>query len=95
VGQHLAAVAGGATRGRSACLIFPGDTAEGKVDSTKKKIWLFVVLFRPHCMLVSEEHLIKMHKNQWLLTHYPHLISLGEPRIRAHTMVSEVQTPSQ
>jgi hypothetical protein len=27
-----------------------------------------VVLFRPHFMLASEEHLMKMHKNQWLLT---------------------------
>jgi len=26
-----------------------------------------VVLFRPNFMLVSEEHPVKMHKNQWLL----------------------------
>jgi hypothetical protein len=26
-----------------------------------------VVLFRPHFMLVSEEHPMKTHKNQWLL----------------------------
>src|SRR5215217_236060 len=25
-----------------------------------------VVLFRPHCMLGSEEHPMKTHKNQWL-----------------------------
>ena len=25
-----------------------------------------VVLFRPHCMLASEEHPMKVHKNQWL-----------------------------
>jgi hypothetical protein len=33
-----------------------------------------VVLFRPHFMLVSEEYLMKSHKNQWLLT----LLSLPE-----------------
>jgi hypothetical protein len=27
-----------------------------------------VVLFRPQCMLASEEHPMKVHKNQWLLT---------------------------
>ena len=27
-----------------------------------------VVLFRPNCMLASEEHPMKVHKNQWLLT---------------------------
>ncbi len=27
-----------------------------------------VVLFRPNFMLVSEEHPMKVHKNQWLLT---------------------------
>jgi hypothetical protein len=28
-----------------------------------------VVLFRPNFMLVSEEHAMKTHKNQWLLNH--------------------------
>ena len=28
-----------------------------------------VVLFRPNFMLVSEEHPMKTHKNQWLLNH--------------------------
>ena len=27
-----------------------------------------VVLFQPHFMLISEEHPMKMHTNQWLLT---------------------------
>src|SRR5437870_4314803 len=27
-----------------------------------------VVLFRPYCMLASEEHSVKTYKNQWLLT---------------------------
>ena len=27
-----------------------------------------VVLYRPNCMLVSEKHPMKIHKNQWLLT---------------------------
>ena len=38
---------------------------------------------------------MKTHKNQWLLNSSPHLISLGEPRTKAHPMVPEVQTPSQ
>jgi hypothetical protein len=38
-----------------------------------------VVLFRPHFMLASEEHLMKMQKNQWLFTFCLTLISLGEP----------------
>jgi hypothetical protein len=54
-----------------------------------------VVLLRPNFMLVSEEHLMKMHKNQWLLPYYLYLISLGEPQIKACPMVPEVQTPSQ
>jgi hypothetical protein len=54
-----------------------------------------VVLFRSDCILVSEEYLMKAHKNQWLSTQSPCLISLGEPRTKAHPMVPEVQTPSQ
>jgi hypothetical protein len=38
-----------------------------------------VVLFRPHCMLVSEEHPMKVHKTQWLLTTPSPLGSLREP----------------
>jgi hypothetical protein len=38
-----------------------------------------VVLFRPNFMLASEEHLMKVHKNQLLLTLCLPLISLGEP----------------
>jgi hypothetical protein len=38
-----------------------------------------VVLFRSNFMQASEEHLMKMHKNQWLLTFFLPLISLGEP----------------
>src|SRR5512138_1784885 len=38
-----------------------------------------VVLFRPHFMLASEEHLMKVHKNQWLLTSCLALKSLGKP----------------
>jgi hypothetical protein len=38
-----------------------------------------VVLFRADFVLVSEEHLMKMHKNQRLLTFCLPLISLGEP----------------
>jgi len=29
-----------------------------------------VVLFRPNFMLVSEEHHMKVHKNQWLLNSF-------------------------
>jgi DNA-binding cell septation regulator SpoVG len=54
-----------------------------------------VVVFRLHFMLVSEEHLMKPHKNQGLLNLLSPLISLGEPRTRVHTMVSGVQAPSQ
>jgi hypothetical protein len=50
-----------------------------------------VVLLRPNFMLASEEHLMKMHKNQWLLT----LPSRAEARTKAHTLVREVQTPLQ
>src|SRR5947209_6379951 len=32
-----------------------------------KKTDFSVVLFRPHFMLASEEYLMKVHKNQWLL----------------------------
>src|SRR5262245_4287616 len=46
-------------------------------------------------MLLSEKHPMKSHKNQWLVSLLSSLISLGEPRTRAHTMVSGVQTPSQ
>lgn len=54
-----------------------------------------VVLFRPNFMLVSEGHLVKAHKNQWLLNPLLSLISLGEPQTKAYLMVPEVQTPSQ
>ena len=42
-------------------------------------------------MLASEENLMKVRKNQWLLI----LPSLVEPYTKAHTMGSGVQTPSQ
>jgi hypothetical protein len=54
-----------------------------------------VVLFRPKFMLVSEEHPMKAHKNQWLLNQFPPLISLGEPQTKAYPLVPEVQMPSQ
>ena len=54
-----------------------------------------VVVFRLHFMLVSEEHLMKPHKNQGLLNLLSPLISFGEPRTRVHTMVSGVQASSQ
>jgi hypothetical protein len=54
-----------------------------------------VVLFRPNFMLAFEEHSVKVHKNQWLSTCYLPLLSLVEPRTKAHTMESGVQTPSQ
>jgi class 3 adenylate cyclase len=54
-----------------------------------------VVVFRLHFMLVSEEHLMKPHKNQGLLNLLSPLISLGEPRTKVHTMVSGVQASSQ
>jgi hypothetical protein len=54
-----------------------------------------VVLFRPNFMLVSEEQPMKVHKNQWLRTCSPHLMSLGEPRTRAHTLGAGVQAPAQ
>jgi hypothetical protein len=54
-----------------------------------------VVLFRPNFMLAFEEHPVKVRKNQWLSTCYLPLLSLVEPRIKAHTMESGVQTPSQ
>ena len=54
-----------------------------------------IVLFRPNFMLASEKHPMKTHKNQWLLNLLFPLIPPAEPRTRAHTMVSGVQTPSQ
>jgi hypothetical protein len=54
-----------------------------------------VVLFRPNFMLASEEHPMKTHKNQWLSNLLFPLLPSAEPRTRAHTMVSGVQTPSQ
>ena len=54
-----------------------------------------VVLFRPHCMLLSEEHPMKSHKKQWLVSLLSPLISLVELRTRGHTMVTGLQTPSQ
>jgi hypothetical protein len=54
-----------------------------------------VVLFRPNFMLASEEHLMKMHKNQWvsnLLS--PPAIPCGATN-QGTPMVPEVQTPSQ
>jgi len=43
-------------------------------------------------MLASEEHLMKTHKNQWFLNSRSLLMSLVEPRTKAHPMVPEVQT---
>jgi hypothetical protein len=43
----------------------------------EKKSDFSVVMFRLHFMLVSEGHLMKSHKNQWLLNLPPPLISLG------------------
>jgi hypothetical protein len=54
-----------------------------------------VVLFRPNFMLLSEEHPMKSHKNQWLVILLSPPISLVELQIREHPMVSGVQTPSQ
>jgi hypothetical protein len=54
-----------------------------------------VVLFRPNFMLAFEEYPVKVHKNQWLSTCHLPLLSLVEPRAKAHTMESGVQTPSQ
>ncbi len=54
-----------------------------------------VVLFRPNFMLLSEEHLMKTHKNQWLLSTLFLPAIPWEPRTKAHPMVQEVQTPSQ
>ena len=54
-----------------------------------------VVLFRPNFMLAFEEHPVKMHKDQRLSTCYLPLLSLVEPRTRAHTMVSGRERPSQ
>jgi len=54
-----------------------------------------VVLFRPNFMLVSEEHPMKTHKNQWLLILLSLPVSLVEARIKAHTLVPEGQTPLQ
>ena len=53
-----------------------------------------VVLLRSDCMLAFEEHPVKVHKNQWLSTCHLPLLSLVEPRTKAHTMAPEVQTPS-
>ena len=50
------------------------------------------MLFRPNFMLASEEHLMKTHKNQWFLNSRSLLMSLVEPRTKAHPMVPEVQT---
>ena len=46
-----------------------------------------VVLFRPHCMLVSEERPMKAHKNQWLSTMHLLLLSLVEPQTKAYPMI--------
>src|SRR6516165_117442 len=46
-------------------------------------------------MLVSKEYPMKTHKDQCFASLLSLLISLGEPRTRAHTMMSVVQTPSQ
>jgi hypothetical protein len=53
------------------------------------------VLFRPHFMLASEGCPMKVHKNQWLraIPYAPECLA-GATR-RGHTMVPEVQTPSQ
>jgi len=54
-----------------------------------------VVRFRSDFMLASEEHPMKVHKNQRVCTCYLPLRSFVEPRTRAHTLVSGGQTPSQ
>src|SRR5215216_7696569 len=46
-------------------------------------------------MLLSEEHPMKSHKKQWLVSLLSPLISLVELRTKGHTMVSGLQTPSQ
>jgi hypothetical protein len=44
-----------------------------------------VVLFRSDCMLVSEEHPMKVHKNQWLLTMLsPSALPYGATNQRTH-----------
>ncbi|MDQ3830082.1 MAG: type II secretion system F family protein, partial [Candidatus Tectomicrobia bacterium] len=54
-----------------------------------------VVRFRPNFMLVSEEHPMKTHKNQWLLNPPSPPEILWERRTKAHHMGPEVQTPLQ
>ena len=47
----------------------PGRPERPKQSEINKKIPDFsVVLFRPNCMLASEEYPMKAHKNQWLST---------------------------
>ncbi len=54
-----------------------------------------VMLFRPHFMLASEGHPMKVHKNQWLLTMpSPRAIPCGATN-RGQTMAPEAQTPAQ
>src|SRR4029434_10195397 len=54
-----------------------------------------VVLFRPHCMLVSEKNHVKELKNQWIWSMpYPSKRLSGATR-RGPTTAPEVQTPSQ
>ena len=83
-------------------ILYVAGTAPMALDSEdvpslngRKSTAFSVVLFRPHCMLVSEEYLMKAHKNQWLLTvsDPPEHLS-GAPH-RGHTMAPEAQKPSQ
>jgi hypothetical protein len=53
-----------------------------------------VVLFRPHCMLVSEKNRMKVHKTQWLqaMPYSPECLS--EATSRGRTMAPEAQMPA-
>jgi hypothetical protein len=54
-----------------------------------------VVLFRPHCMRISEKNRVKAHTTQWFraMLYPPERLS-GTTR-RGHTMAPEAQKPSQ
>jgi hypothetical protein len=53
------------------------------------------VLFRPNFMLVSEEHPMKTHKNQWLWSMLYPPEHLSGATSRGQTTAPEVQKPWQ
>jgi hypothetical protein len=61
----------------------------------KRDTGFSVVLFRPHCMLVSEEFPMKSHKNQWVWSMLCPPEHLAGAISRVQILVSGVQTPSQ